>query len=58
LDSFTLQRADGHANITTTRKYVHPMPPTLKDAFQKKVRNERRDPKELQAIAHQTNPPG
>jgi integrase len=43
VDAFTLQRAAGHANITTTRKYVHPTPPTMKDAFQKKVRNERRD---------------
>jgi len=43
VDTFTLQRAAGHANITTTRKYVHPTPPTMKDAFQKKVRNERRD---------------
>ena len=43
VDPFTLQRAAGHANIMTTRKYVHPTPPTMKDAFQKKVRNERRD---------------
>jgi site-specific recombinase XerD len=43
VDPFTLQRAAGHANITTTRKYVHPTPPAIKDAFQKKVRNERRD---------------
>ena len=43
VDPFTLQRAAGHASITTTRKYVHPTPPTMKDAFQKKVRNERRD---------------
>ncbi len=43
VDTFTLQRAAGHANVTTTRKYVHPTPPTMKDAFQKKVRNERRD---------------
>ncbi|HUC30027.1 MAG TPA: tyrosine-type recombinase/integrase, partial [Candidatus Acidoferrum sp.] len=43
VDAFTLQRAAGHANITTTRKYVHPTPPTMKDAFQKKVQNERRD---------------
>jgi integrase len=43
VDPFTLQRAAGHANITTTRKYVHPTPPTMKDAFQKKVQNERRD---------------
>jgi len=43
VDAFTLQRAAGHANITTTRKYVHPTPATMKDAFQKKVRNERRD---------------
>ncbi|HTR25529.1 MAG TPA: tyrosine-type recombinase/integrase [Terriglobales bacterium] len=43
VDPFTLQRAAGHANITTTRKYVHPTPPTMKDAFQKKVRSERRD---------------
>jgi integrase len=43
VDPFTLQRAAGHANITTTRKYVHPTPATMKDAFQKKVRNERRD---------------
>jgi integrase len=25
-DPFTLQRAAGHANISTTRKYVHPTP--------------------------------
>ncbi len=43
VDAFTLQRAAGHANITTTRKYVHPTPPAIKDAFQKKVRNERRE---------------
>ena len=43
VDPFTLQRAAGHANITTTRKYVHPTPPTMMDAFQKKARNERRD---------------
>jgi integrase len=43
VDAFTLQRAAGHASITTTRKYVHPTPPTMKDAFQKKVQNERRD---------------
>ena len=43
VDPFTLQRAAGHANITTTRKYVHPTPPAIKDAFQKKVRNERRE---------------
>src|SRR5690242_5745550 len=43
VDAFTLQRAAGHANITTTRKCVHPTPPTMKDAFQKKVQNERRD---------------
>jgi hypothetical protein len=41
VDTFTLQRAAGHANVTTTRKYVHPTPPTMKDAFQNKVRNER-----------------
>jgi site-specific recombinase XerD len=34
VDPFTLQRAAGHANIATTRKYVHPTPPTMKDAFQ------------------------
>src|SRR6201997_2014938 len=43
VDPFTLQRAAGHASITTTRKYVHPTPPTMMDAFQKKVRNEQRD---------------
>ena len=43
VDPFTLQRAAGHASITTTRKYVHPTPPSMKDAFQKKVRNEQRD---------------
>jgi len=32
VDPFTLQRAAGHANITTTRKYVHPTPPAIKDA--------------------------
>jgi site-specific recombinase XerD len=36
VDTFTLQRAAGHANVTTTRKYVHATPPTMKDAFQKK----------------------
>ena len=39
---FTLQRAAGHANIETTRKYVHPTPPA-KDAFKRKARNGRRD---------------
>jgi len=43
VDTFTLQRAAGHADVTTTRKYIHPTPPTMKDAFQKKFRNERRD---------------
>jgi len=43
VDPFTLQRAAGHASITTTRKYVHPTPPTMKDAFRKKIRNEQRD---------------
>jgi len=43
VDPFTLQRAAGHANIETTRKYVHPTPPTMKDAFDGEVRNERRD---------------
>src|ERR1700758_3373452 len=43
VDAFTLQRAAGHANIMTTRNYVHRTPPTMKDAFQKKAQNERRD---------------
>jgi integrase len=42
-DPFTLQRAAGHANISTTQKYVHPTPRAMADAFQKKVRNEQRD---------------
>jgi site-specific recombinase XerD len=42
-DPFTLQRAAGHANISTTRKYVHPTPRAMADAFQKKVRSEQRD---------------
>jgi integrase len=43
VDPFTLQRAAGHSNIETTRKYVHATPPTMKDAFKRKARNERRD---------------
>ncbi|MGH9644646.1 MAG: tyrosine-type recombinase/integrase [Terriglobales bacterium] len=43
VDPFTLQRAAGHANISTTRKYVHPTPRAIADAFQKKVRSEQRD---------------
>lgn len=43
VDPFTLQRAAGHANISTTRKYVHPTPRAMSDAFQKKVRSEQRD---------------
>ena len=43
VDPFTLQRAAGHANISTTRKYVHPTPRAIADAFQKKVQNEQRD---------------
>lgn len=42
-DLFTLQRAAGHASITTTRKYVHPTPAALKDAFQNKTKGERSD---------------
>lgn len=42
-DPFTLQRAAGHASITTSRKYVHPTPASMKDAFQKKAKKERRD---------------
>jgi site-specific recombinase XerD len=42
-DPFTLQRAAGHANISTTRKYVPPTPRAMADAFQKKVRSEQRD---------------
>ena len=51
VDPFTLQRAAGHANITTTRKYVHPTPPTMKDAFRKKVQNERRDRRKSRKFA-------
>ena len=43
LDGFSLQRVAGHSNITTTRKYVHPTPQVMKDAFKKKVQNERRE---------------
>ena len=43
VDPFTLQRAAGHANISTTRKYVHPTPRAMADAFQRKVRSEQRD---------------
>lgn len=42
MDPFTLQRVAGHASITTTRKYVHPTPSVMKDAFKKKALNERR----------------
>ena len=45
VDPFTLQRAAGHVNISTTRKYVHPTPRAMADAFQKKVQSEQRDPK-------------
>lgn len=38
VDPFTLQRAAGHANISTTRKYVHPTPRAMADAFQKKCK--------------------
>jgi integrase len=43
VDPFTLQRAAGHANISTTRKYVHPTPRAMADAFQRKVQSEQRD---------------
>lgn len=43
VDPFTLQRAAGHANITTTRKYVHPTPEAMKSAFKKKAEGEQRD---------------
>jgi site-specific recombinase XerD len=43
VDPFTLQRAAGYANISTTRKYVHPTPRAMADAFQKKVQSEQRD---------------
>lgn len=42
-DAFTLQRAAGHASITTTRKYIHPTPESMKAAFQKKTRSEQND---------------
>jgi site-specific recombinase XerD len=42
VDPFTLQRAAGHADIPTTRRYVHPTPPVMKDAFRKKTQNEQR----------------
>jgi len=42
-DSFTLQRVAGHANISTTMKYVHPTPESMKSAFKMKVQKERRD---------------
>jgi integrase len=42
-DPFTLQRAAGHASITTSRKYVHPTPASMKDAFRNKAQKERRD---------------
>ncbi len=43
VDRFTLQRVAGHANVLTTGKYVHPTPPAMQAAFQKKGQNERRD---------------
>jgi site-specific recombinase XerD len=42
VDPFTLQRAAGHANISTSRRYVHPTPASMKDAFKKKTTSERR----------------
>ena len=39
-DAFTLQRAAGHASITTTLKYVHPIPESTSAAFQKKTATE------------------
>ncbi|SRR6266704_1259652 len=42
-DLFTVQRAAGHASITTTRKYVHPTPEAMMEAFKKKAQGERRD---------------
>jgi integrase len=42
VDPFTLQRIAGHADISTTRKYIHPTPPVMKDAFQKKTEVEQR----------------
>jgi site-specific recombinase XerD len=41
VDSFTLQRAAGHADLNTTRKYVHPPAESMKAAFQKKTKGER-----------------
>lgn len=39
-DAFTLQRAAGHADLDTTRRYVHPTPESMKAAFQKKEKSE------------------
>ena len=39
-DPSTLQRAAGHADLSTTRKYVHPTPESMKAAFQKKTKSE------------------
>jgi integrase len=43
VDPFTLQRVAGHADLSTTRKYVHPTPESMKAAFQKKTKSELRD---------------
>lgn len=37
------KRIAGHANITTTRKYVHPTPKSMKDAFRKKTTGEQHE---------------
>jgi integrase len=42
-DQFTLQQSAGHSDISTTRKYVHPTPISMKDAFRKKTQNEQRE---------------
>jgi integrase len=43
VDPFTLQQIAGHANISTTRKYVHPTPQVMKVAFKKKAEGEQKD---------------
>lgn len=43
VDPFTLQQIAGHASITTTRKYVHPTPQSMKTAFKRKAEDEQKE---------------